>query len=192
MNMTFRENNADRSFGDYLKIVHQIADARDNLEGGGIDHRGYLKKKDDYCLHFDDGKYYVYLWKHIRGNIFYVGKGHDDRWKHKERGEKFLQHLDKGDCVVYIIADGLKESDALKIEAIVGLSLREAGFDLVNRDKYKYHRMSDDTEECVCRAVADVIRDRDFRISDSFATSNFIKKYGTDYFSSGNFRTWFY
>ena len=61
--------------------------------------------------------YYVYEW-FIKetGQIFYVGKGKGNRYKNKNRNELFNKIMDKYECEVRFIKEGLTEYEALTLE----------------------------------------------------------------------------
>jgi len=63
-------------------------------------------------------KYYVYEWFIINtGEVFYIGKGCKDRYKTRKRENRFFMlMLETHECDSKIIADGLTENEAYKLE----------------------------------------------------------------------------
>ncbi|MGL4452254.1 MAG: NUMOD3 domain-containing DNA-binding protein [Sarcina sp.] len=63
-------------------------------------------------------KYYVYEWYDVKTNkVFYVGKGHGDRYKVlNRRSIKFKEYYTSHECDVRIIKNGMSEEDALDLE----------------------------------------------------------------------------
>lgn len=66
------------------------------------------------------GQFYVYFHRDKEGNIFYVGKGVDDRAWRFGRGRIWEAYVDKycgGEYDVEIVEEGLSEESALQVEA---------------------------------------------------------------------------
>ena len=72
-----------------------------------IENEGYVCAKNELSLDYASGDYYVYLWKHMFGEPFYIGKGKDNRWKSIQRNDSFTSHINKGDGVVYKVVYGI-------------------------------------------------------------------------------------
>ena len=78
--------------------------------------------------------YYIYIW-YIVGtlNVFYVGRGHGDRYKTlKKRTEYFMEFYDDHDCDSMIIMDHLSEEEAMIAEELVIAFFRGRGMALAN------------------------------------------------------------
>ena len=71
---------------------------------------------DKGVLHMNDFYVYVY-WRLDTNEIFYVGKGRDDRWRRlNKRSEHFKKIINKYDIACEILADNLSEEEAHGIE----------------------------------------------------------------------------
>lgn len=142
---------------------------------------------------------YVYLWKHMNGDVFYVGSGTGKRSTAIKKNDKFLSEMDKGDSVVYIVASGLKRYQAFVLEAYVSnlMSLMVVNlaneYNVVNTKKKKYDFMSraDGLDFWLGRGVNDrvncaiqkILRDRNFSRDDAMTTAMFLSENGLNYFS---------
>lgn len=82
----------------------------------------------------NDKVFYVYEWIRLDTNEpFYIGKGKGDRWRCKQRSERFLRIMKKTDVAVHIIADELTEQEALEAEIYCIWYYRDVlGYELVN------------------------------------------------------------
>lgn len=130
-----------RAFTDKVKMVSSVSAT--TIRGSkhypvqSLYWDGYIEKKSADAVKPDtaNGEYYVYIWKHSQGELFYVGSGHDDRWIDKNsRNDDFYKHLDKADAVVYKVLTGVDRRTALDYETYISVLLTEAGIDLANRD----------------------------------------------------------
>ena len=128
-------------------MVTTVKRVRNNILGAKIHHQtlieiatdrianeGCVCTKDGLALDYKGGDYYVYLWKHMFGEPFYVGKGKGDRWKNIHRNQTFTAHIEKGDAVIYKVITGLDHESALKYEKYVSWLLSNAGVILANQD----------------------------------------------------------
>lgn len=87
---------------------------------------GYAESEEfKFAVNGNGGEYYVYLWKHMFGDVFYVGSGKGDRWTEKNRSsnKEFLKHIDAGDAVVYKILVDVDKNTARKFEQYVSFPL---------------------------------------------------------------------
>lgn len=165
-----------------------------------IKYDGYLKLKDCFAIHQNKGEYYVYLWKHMRGDIFYVGSGKGNRCVHKNRGMEFFEHLDKGDAIVYIVLDGTTKETARFYERYLSGCLSDIGQPLTNKDNI-VARMGKDVFEdwlkdnniILCNALTKdienvmlnkILPDKDFTYEDILSKEQFLEENGNKYFSS--------
>ena len=195
----FRESYEKSSFVEKIKFVKEI-NWFSNALGYEVDSLywyGYLRAIDEKCVSCDDGEYYVYLWRHVWGDPFYVGSGKNDRWLSKNgRCDDFYLHLDQGDAVVYKILKGVDSQTARLFEKYVSVNLIEAGYTLANGDnnpeymtdaargrRIKECEKIDDHElaPMVQNTILSVLNEHtkcDYRVTDAF-----LMKYGVDYFS---------
>lgn len=170
-----------------------------------IKYDGYLKLKDCFSIHHNTGEHYVYLWKHMRGDIFYVGSGKGNRCVHKYRGSEFLKHLDKGDAVVYIVLDATDKETARFYERYLSGCLSDIGQPLTNKDNI-VARMGKDVFENWLRdndarlrdtltkdienvILNKVLCDKEFTYEDVLSIEKFLEENGNEYFSSEAWRT---
>lgn len=161
---------------------------------------GFVRAKDKYAVTETGGEAYVYLWKHIDGDVFYVGSGVGERWKQKYRGEQFYKEIDKGDAVVYKVLDGVDRATAFFYERYISCSLSEAGFPLCNADnlvlsdksaeRFKDWKSANEQElnSERCKAVESVIlnsvlSDTDFVWTVHRDMKRFLEEYGEHYFT---------
>lgn len=179
----------------------------DTWHCNSINWKGYVKEKSGFAIGRDEGEHYVYLWKHLGGDIFYVGRGVGDRWIDKNRKDDFLKHIDKGDAVVYMVLYGVDKQTAMLYERYISGSLSEGGYPLANKDNNihkmgieKFHEWCRDNSSLLSseltRQVEDVILnkiipDKDFGYSEFTAVQNFRRMYGDTYFSGGGFRNYY-
>lgn len=189
------------SFSDKCKAVRSVRGFSSfvNYEGGSIRWNGYVVAKEAFALNESGGDSYVYLWKHIDGDIFYVGSGKKDRWIQKFRNDSFLKEIDKGDSVVYKVLAGVDRQTAFLYERYISYSLGKAGYYLCNSDNL-FHADNQQTYEkwvkCNqkelsserCRKVENIIlskilNDEDFKYSVHKSILGFRNEYGNDYFS---------
>ena len=192
-------------FSDKLKLIRSTA--LFHYHPNFIKFNGYVQVKDDFEISAGDDDFYVYLWKHIDGEIFYVGSGKDERYRDKcNRPMEFLKHIDKGDAVVYRILCGVDMKTARFYERYVSGSLSLANFSLANRDnnvfyigESKFKRWLNDNKHAleneITHKIEDVILnkvllDHDFQGHHFYAIQTFMKECGETYFSSGAFRTY--
>ena len=165
-----------------------------------IKYDGYVAAKTEYAVDCDYGEHYVYLWKHLDGDIFYVGSGKGNRYKNKFRNDIFLRHIDQGDSVVYIVLAGVDITTARFYERYISGSLGVAGYTLANGDN-NVSRMGVDKfnlwlidnksmiENDLTRKVEDVIlakilTDKKFDLTHIRDIEGFKKECGDNYFSS--------
>lgn len=162
--------------------------------------QGYVRSKKDFCCNCDEGKCHVYVWKHMFGDIFYVGKGQDDRWLKAYRNLEFSKHLDNADCVVYKIVDGISDKDARFYERYISYILSSAGYNLVNKDnnvEYKlnednfyswadknYNKAHGERMSLIFERLIEIIHDVDFSPYDCISTQAFLRIKGESFFSS--------
>lgn len=164
---------------------------------------GYVEEKANFAVNCNGGEYYVYLWKHMEGDIFYVGSGKNNRYRSKHRNDEFLKHIDKGDGVIYIVLDGVDKNTALFYERYISGSLGLAGYDLTNGDN-NISRMGEDKfnlwvmnnkstiKNDLTRRVEEVVlgkilTDTNFNIRHIRAIERFKEECGDHYFSSHGF-----
>lgn len=160
---------------------------------------GYVAKKESYAYVQDEGDCYVYLWRHINGDPFYVGSGRKDRWTQKNRNDRFLREIDKGDAVVYKVVTGINRPLAYLYEKYISCSLSLGEFDLCNSDNiindkskerdfkdWMYSEKSElESERCkkIEEAVSNIMMDDNFSYSCHLETAKFLKVFGEHYFS---------
>lgn len=80
-------------------------------------------------------KYYTYVWFLKENNeVFYVGKGHGNRYRHKTRKQNpaFTEYVKSHDCDSRIVKDGMTEKEAFDHEVELIAHYRSLGFDLIN------------------------------------------------------------
>ena len=143
----------------------------------------------------DTGEHYVYIWKHAWGEPFYVGSGKGDRWKQvspKTRCDEFYTHLDRADCVVYKIIDGVDINTAKMYEKYLSFVLRLAGYQIVNGDfrirdaeqakdfvqRIENAETTKDVTKALTGILMDIPKGCDYRV-----TIKFTEEHGFDYFS---------
>lgn len=166
---------------------------------------GYLLKKDCFAVHRNSGNHYVYLWKHMNGDVFYVGSGTGKRCINKNRCMDFLKHLDKGDAVVYIVLDGVDKETSLFYEKYLSGCLSAIGQPLTNKDNNvnrmgntsfdewlhdNEERLNDSLTKSVEKTIlSGIMCDKDFTYVDVLAREKFLKENGDKYFSSEVWRS---
>ena len=85
---------------------------------------------------YGEGQYSVYYWLDSDGKIFYVGMGRGYRFcsaTPSARSEEFMKVYNKGGCKPRVVAYGMSEEVARKIERKLIESLNELGYSLVNK-----------------------------------------------------------
>jgi len=85
----------------------------------------------------DDKKYYVYIWiRNDNGEVFYVGKGHGNRYKDRSMRNRYFNNVVNKVGIenihIKIIEDGLTESEAFKREVYYIQYYKERGDRLTN------------------------------------------------------------
>lgn len=176
---------------NYSKVCSEISK---------IEQDGFIKKKDNFAVSFGSGHAYVYLWKHIDGSVFYVGSGTGNRCEYISRGYKFARELDKADCVIYIVANGLERNEAYTIERFVsGIMSLIDPISLVNSDNIiresdaeeflqESHEKLKEFDGKTIRELEDnmvqILIDRDFTYDDAILTREFFDENGRKFFSS--------
>lgn len=163
---------------------------------------GYVREKKDFSVSVGNGNSYVYLWKHILGNVFYVGSGINDRYKSKNRGKEFLEELDRADVVVYFVATDMDRNMAYKLERYVS-GVLSYPIPLTNHDNRITEKNKDDfiaeipslldgfdenTRKQIENAIGLILSDDDFTYRERVAANDFIDEYGSHYFSSGEYK----
>lgn len=193
------------SFSEKLNLIRKTSLFR--YHPSFIKFNGYVALKYDFALHVGDDEYYVYLWKHMDGDIFYVGSGHGERYKTKHgRDSEFFKHIDAGDAVVYMVLCGVDLQTARFYERYLSGSLSLADFPLANRDNNvfyigadRYKRWLEDNKSTLDNELTHKIEDvvlNKILFDDKFPSSHFYeiqtfrKECGDTYFSSGAFRTY--
>lgn len=189
------------SFSDKCKAVRSMKEFSSFVSYGcsSIRWNGYAVAKEHLALKESGGDSYVYLWKHIDGDVFYVGSGKGDRWTQKFRNDSFLKEIDKGDSVVYKILTGVDRPTAFLYERYVSYCLSQAGYDLCNSDntftgdnlqafeKWKKSNQQELSSER-CRKIEEIILnkilyDEKFDYGVHKSISRFQNECGEDYFS---------
>ena len=198
----FVRNLISHNFGERVSMcsawttLHDYSEINDALDY--MENRGFIKKKTDFSVSFDSGEAYVYLWKHMRGHIFYVGSGINGRSNQKNRTNDFLRELDRADAVLYIVADGLDRETAFKIERYISGWISMYGDYLTNKD----NRVDLSDKESFCEemnelskeigkekldaiesAVLGTSLDDKFSYCDALIPQAFIEEYGLHFFS---------
>lgn len=189
---------------NFQKSVH----ATETWHCSNINWNGYVRKKSDFAIRCGEGDQYVYLWKHLGGDIFYVGRGAGDRWIDKNRKEDFLKHIDAGDAVVYMILYGVDKQTAMLYERYISGCISEGGYALANKDNNtskmgieKFHEWCQNNSELLSQELTikveevilgKIIPDKDFGYGDFVAIQNFRRMYGDTYFSGGGFLSRFH
>lgn len=85
---------------------------------------------------YDAGRQVVYVWVTESGEIFYIGRGTQERALNiHSRNEGFKSKLDSDRCKVYILCAWVKESVADDIETMLIYHALEEGHHLQNRSK---------------------------------------------------------
>lgn len=186
--------------------------ASDNVE---IDHKinnikynGCLKKSDKFCCVAGDGDYYVYVWMHLGGELFYVGSGKGDRWLNRHRRIEFMRHLDQGDAVVYKVLSGVDKQTSLMYEKYISFCFSWIRDSIVNRDNNLWNispsqttkllRLSSELENTyltrlVEETVVKILENNSFQCAkavDILAIGKFRRIYGETYFSDGEVGYW--
>ena len=165
-----------------------------------VEKTGFVKKKERFAVSFGNGNAYVYLWKHMNGNVFYVGSGTGNRCEFIGRGYNFARELDDADSVIYIVADGLNRDEAYKIERYVSgtisllnpLFLKNKDNIIKNCDVNKFIEESKESLSCfdggdirsLENAVVNILIDNDFTYMDAITTQEFFDENGRKFFSS--------
>lgn len=72
-------------------------------------------------------EFYVYVWINKSTNeIFYVGKGHKDRYyRTSARNKAFKKMIRENECFSYIVKDNLTDEEAREYEKKIIARLRE-------------------------------------------------------------------
>ena len=79
------------------------------------------------------GEYHVYLWRHMSGEVFYVGTGKKARVTSTlSRSDEFLAHLETKDIEVYVPYYNISSHISFKIERNLIKSLSFAQLPLAN------------------------------------------------------------
>lgn len=157
---------------------------------------GFVEKKDCFAVTVGEDSYYVYLWKHLDGDVFYIGSGTGDRWVEKWRNAACLKEMDKGDAVVYKVLQGVDKTNALFYEKYLSLCFRKAGVMLTNKDN-AFNEKSDEwldenanrlnnslTKEVERVLLNKILIDSDFRYAHYKAIEHFLDDCGEHYFSN--------
>ena len=192
------------SFPDKLKMIKSSALLR--YKYNLIKYNGYVAEKTKFAIASGDDEYYVYLWKHIDGDVFYVGSGKGDRYRSKNRNDEFLRHIDKGDAVVYIVLYGVNSQTARFYERYLSGSFGMADYALSNGDNNiirigedKFKRWLEDNKSILDNELTHkienaimngILLDRDFRADHFYSIQFFREECGDTYFSGGGFRTY--
>ena len=79
------------------------------------------------------GEYYVYVWldRHTH-EVFYVGKGHGNRWCNFQRGDAFQRELYRRNALAVLPVYNCSEKVALEVEARLIGYLGQYGHPLLN------------------------------------------------------------
>lgn len=178
-------------------IMERLHFAESGYYSSAVAYDGYVEKREEFAANGDGGDYYVYLWKHIDGEIFYVGSGKNDRWLDRFRKSPFLSEIDKGDAVVYKVIKNLNKSDSLFWESYISRALSAAGVRLTNADNIS--RKAEDFEQFCGEnetklstpfkktvenvMVNEIMTDCKFSRKTYLKTEAFIERYGEHYFS---------
>lgn len=119
-------------------------------------HNGYLYEDDSPASPlrssfdglFEEGDHYVYIWKHLNGDPFYVGsgKGYRSRSISANRPDRFYAELLAFDAILCYVAFNVSEKDARFIEHYCSFSLTMGGINLTNGD-WNAFRMSEKVKE---------------------------------------------
>ena len=165
-----------------------------------IKYDGYVSFKSNFAVRLEEGDYYVYLWKHLDGDIFYVGSGHGERYKSKNRNLECLKEMDKGDSVVYMILTGVSYKTARFYERYISYNLGLAGYSLTNSDnnlkkvgeinvkkwlKDNVATINTDLTRGIEKVILDkIIWDTDFRASEFYSIQAFREECGNEWFST--------
>lgn len=166
---------------------------------------GYVKTKEKFAVDGGGGEHYVYLWKHIDGDIFYVGSGKKKRWTSKNgRNMRFFKEIDKGDAVVYKILQNASYEEARFYEKYLSIIIGLSGVKLTNKDnnidimgrekallwvEEKIEQKDNGLTKRVENALLNgIIGDRDFGFYEAVSINGFLGKYGNDYFSRQGWR----
>ena len=95
---------------------------------------------------YDAGQKVVYAWVTERGDIFYIGRGTQERaYNFTSRSKDFLSKIDSDRCKVYVLCAWVKESVADDIETMLIYHALERGLRLQNHRK----RLEPDEVECL-------------------------------------------
>ena len=199
MMLSFDKFYENLGFSQKLQLVQAVAKGGDRLVCERIRLDGFVEKRTEYAVTCDDGEYYVYLWKHLDGDVFYVGSGKNNRCIQRNRGVNFLKHIDKGDAVLYIVAQGLSKNGARFYERYISGCISFTGVQLVNKDNNierigfkKFEEWLQDNSEALSdpltKDIEDIIlnkilTDDKFSARTVLGISAFIELYGHSYFS---------
>jgi hypothetical protein len=187
------------SFSEKLKLIRSTALL--HYHPNFIKFNGYVTAKTDFAIGAGEDEYYVYLWKHMDGDIFYVGSGKGERYRDKNnRQAEFYKHIDKGDAVVYVVLCGVDLKTARFYERYLSGSLSLAEFPLANRDNNVFYigegrherwlkankstlanELTHKIEDLILNKV---LFDNDFSSSHFYEIQTFKKECGDTYFSS--------
>lgn len=186
------------SFADKIKLVKSMSSVQ--YKHNFIKYDGYVAEKDTFAVYGGDDEYYVYLWKHLDGDVFYVGSGHGERYRNKHRNVDFLRHIDKGDAVVYRILIGVDSKTARFYEKYLSGSMGLADYILSNGDNNVIHigadkfnrwlednasKLDNELTRKIENAILKVLYDTDFRADHVRSIQTFREECGDAYFSSG-------
>lgn len=93
-----------------------------------------IKLEDVTLLDYSQERFYVYAYRKLDGDIFYIGHGSSDRKDQtkKSRNSRLAEILSEGNYTIDIVSDGLTKKQAIKLE---NESISKLGRDLLNIQK---------------------------------------------------------
>jgi hypothetical protein len=187
-----------KSFAERVRVCKTMSEI--NKRHSFIKYNGYVEFKSNFAVKLEEGDYYVYLWKHLDGGIFYVGSGHDERYRSKNRNAECLKEMDKGDSVIYMVLTGTDSKTARFYERYISYNLGLAGYTLTNSDNnlekvgegHIKKWMTDNaakidtdlTRSIEKSIIDDIIWDTDFRADHFYSIQAFRNECGNEWFSS--------
>lgn len=168
---------------DFFRRAHYFTDS---APCSCMEFDGFVYDDESKCVYFDDGEYYVYVWKHNYGEFFYVGSGKKDRWKSIHgRCKEFYNHIDKADAVVYKVLDGIDVKTARQCERYLSANMSLAGYKLANSDwsynNARFTELSDTMKEAIEKSILNIQKDN--KPSECRKTMVFLERNGDHFFS---------
>lgn len=138
--MEYAKKNPEEARRAMEPVLKMLDDRRAGHDAWSLMADGYIKTDFD-ALNvartdlFDEGEHYVYIWRHMNGDPFYVGSGKGYRSRSTyDRPTDFYGELMALDAILCYIAADISEKDARFIERYCSFALSSSGVKLTNSD----------------------------------------------------------